>query len=585
MKQDTHTKTSTIEAYQREQFDTLQSQYPDIIAKLDALIRKDPHEASEFFQQVEAYTLAAQQDLTKNSELSSIESETQIQDNDVSYFTQEVIDDSGMIDGEEREKLLWMADVILRYKKIKDFSWKLPRVAVLNYTFMSTEQTLQDMISWKDIVTHSQNSNEVDTKTMIIDRTDTGIESEYSHDIRQNIIYRIAKEFHSYGGANNMQELIMYFTPKHDGEENEKWLYYDPEKKQWMINDDYDIDIPLDFSNIENKSIDQIMADRFQKVPSWQKIAMAGTIPGIGWVASSLLSKQHIDAIDTKTETTDNQLNREFFAKVRKIIEEEKKAIDPQYKTTIDKKIHDYLDTNIVDGYIKLPWYLIQEAQRVGLGDLTYRFFTKKEGKIVGLTSNDYMSSPMTVSWITKTYINDIDGKEQWATIESITKESIKSVNKSQKEIIKKTNEIVKKIETAARSLVRANRWKVIYDPMTERLSSRWTGTKISEKNWNYILDDGKLSITYTSLDEAIAVAVVKNRFTGEYIKKNPNMNLKYQRYLGIWPKWLRDVNNGWSRRYANDTRLLTDDFIKKNLPISFIDWAHQKKIIEYFIS
>ena len=130
------------------------------------------------------------------------------------------------------------------------------------------------------------------------------------------------------------------------------------------------------------------------------------------------------------------------------------------------------------------------------------------------------MSRVMGLSGIEKQYIDDKDGQEKTLNEEQIQALVPQTLAPVKKEIISKINLITERIKKTAGEMMRSGRGEVTYDPLTEQLKSRKVSTKISEKNGKYILDDGKLTLEYTSMDEAINMAIVKNWFKGKYLKE-----------------------------------------------------------------
>jgi len=118
--------------------------------------------------------------------------------------------------------------------------------------------------------------------------------------------------------------------------------------------------------------------------------------------------------IDTKTETPDKQLNNEFTATLRTILTEEKQYLSPEYKTKTTQEIMNYLTiTKPEEGkYIKLPGYLILEAQQAGLGNLSDYYFTFSDGKRKALTVNDRLTSGGNLPGVEMQYIVDKNGAE-----------------------------------------------------------------------------------------------------------------------------------------------------------------------------
>ena len=89
--------------------------------------------------------------------------------------------------------------------------------------------------------------------------------------------------------------------------------------------------------------------------------------------------------IDTKTEAIDPYLQQEFEKVLRVILTEEFSArtleeqtkVKNQISTFVKNQISTFVKNHASNGeYLELPYYLIIEAKRAGLGDLQRKFFT-----------------------------------------------------------------------------------------------------------------------------------------------------------------------------------------------------------------
>ena len=87
--------------------------------------------------------------------------------------------------------------------------------------------------------------------------------------------------------------------------------------------------------------------------------------------------------IDTKTEAIDPYLQQEFEKVLRAILTEEFSARTLDEQTKVKNQISTFVKNHASDeGYLELPYYLIIEAKRAGLGDLQRKFFTWEGGKM-----------------------------------------------------------------------------------------------------------------------------------------------------------------------------------------------------------
>lgn len=177
---------------------------------------------------------------------------------------------------------------------------------------------------------------------------------EYSDDVSQNVRYQLAKRLYGYEGTNSAEELMAFFS-------EDKWgvhgIYYTSE---WKINRDWLIDSAL-----------------AQQLPKELKSA---DVPGL---VDRLISSIRGSNIDTKTEAIDPYLQQEFEKVLRAILTEELAARTLEEQTKVKNLISTFVKNHASnEEYLELPYYLIIEAKRAGLGDLQRRFFTWEGGKM-----------------------------------------------------------------------------------------------------------------------------------------------------------------------------------------------------------
>ena len=87
--------------------------------------------------------------------------------------------------------------------------------------------------------------------------------------------------------------------------------------------------------------------------------------------------------IDTKTEAIDPYLQQEFEKVLSAILTEEFSARTLEEQTKVKNQISTFVKNHTSNGeYLELPYYLIIEARRAGLGDLQRRFFTCEAGEM-----------------------------------------------------------------------------------------------------------------------------------------------------------------------------------------------------------
>jgi len=634
MRFDKNTQAKDITEYKKEQLWQLEHENPAVFTQLETFLKTDPLQASEFIHQVSACAPALTKDYQSTDDvdwedtplppvispdvynnqeedgfswLSMQNNSTQNNESESSIQSEET--------WEKTQKVKTMIDFIHRYVQAKSLTSTLPDVPMVDNKYLSTEQMLVDLADGKPLQTYSQGQSEDFVKSVLLDRNQSDQVENFnrSSDLRQNVIYRLAKSFHGYTGGNTMIELIGFFSEKKEDDANKKGIYYDWSKEQWMINDDYAKDQPLNFEWIDTKSVDEIIKDRTTSMPNWT-YAMMNMNP---WIWLWLLAVQKFtgldvkttkDMIDTKTETPDAQLNQEFVATLRTILTEEKQYFSPEYKTQTTTRIMDYLAMTKPEDKknIKLPWYLILQAQQAGLGDLSEYYFSYKWWKRKALTVNDRLTAGGGLPGIEVEYIIDKDGaKDKWQLSQeefdalhpiSLTPEKLAITRSLQK--------ILHEIAITKTSLSWVGRGEVSYDPVSEQLSSYDTTTKISIKNGWYILDDGALQMKYKTADEAIHMAMLKNRFDGKYKKQHKKPELQYGSMNIPVPLWLPSMipwivpitpvttltlrswlfdNNTWF--WSHDTQLLTGDTIEKYFSTSFSEKWREKRVLEYLNS
>jgi hypothetical protein len=103
-------------------------------------------------------------------------------------------------------------------------------------------------------------------------------------------------------------------------------------------------------------------------------------VPGL---VDRLISSIRGSNIDTKTEAIDPYLQQEFEKVLRAILTEELAARTLEEQTKVKNLISTFVKNHASnEEYLELPYYLIIEAKRAGLGDLQRRFFTWEGGKM-----------------------------------------------------------------------------------------------------------------------------------------------------------------------------------------------------------
>ncbi|MEI7478218.1 MAG: hypothetical protein WCJ81_07180 [bacterium] len=160
-----------------------------------------------------------------------------------------------------------------------------------------------------------------------------------------------------------------------EGKEKTMGLYYTVDGG-WYMNSDYARDKKIDIQDIEKKTEKELLHDWFGEHRASFKnfVAVIDPMLAPAIVAQTINSDNLSDVIVTKTKTVDANLNNEFIKKAMNILHEEKQTVVDKEKTT--KEIIDYIRKNAVNGYVALPYGLLNDAARAGLGNLRCFYFT-----------------------------------------------------------------------------------------------------------------------------------------------------------------------------------------------------------------
>ncbi len=266
----------------------------------------------------------------------------------------------------------------------------------INYNF--AEQVLLDI----ENINHYSNvksTNEVKIYfgwTEFVNRKE--LQESISGNIWQDIVYRIAREFHWYSWKNDEYELMNYFSKKNN---NTKWLYYDD---WWYINDDWGIDDKFNFSDFEWKTVNKIM--------------------------NSMFDLKHVDMINSAPKSMDHEINLEYFNKIKQIVWEEIDFSKEKNKKSVETEIFEYVDSKskqivndwVFDAdtwtssnsyeemwYIELPYYLLRKAKASGIWNVWLYLFKIEWWNLSAITiwselnnSLDFSNYELQLEHITK---------------------------------------------------------------------------------------------------------------------------------------------------------------------------------------
>lgn len=199
----------------------------------------------------------------------------------------------------------------------------------------------------------------------------------------QNVLYHLASELYGYTGANDQADLMNFFS---ESQGAVQWIYYSDQRKvneDWRKDFSLETQLPSGFPKSElNQKVNTFMASEFGV--RWSKeILRLPLMWGLMWWADVVKNGLWASSIDTPTETLDPHLQKEFEAKIRKILSQELSYRTLEYQKEVKSQISDFVAQHAQNGqYIELPYYLLIKAQKAGFGDLQRQFFTRKNNKL-----------------------------------------------------------------------------------------------------------------------------------------------------------------------------------------------------------
>lgn len=267
----------------------------------------------------------------------------------------------------------------------------------------------------------------------------------------QNIIYRIAREFHGYDGQNEERELIKYFS---ESSWDNKWFYYND---WWMLNVGW-LDKSISFSSLNdlNFSSEEDLTKKADLLIKWlfyKRVPDKYDENGIkvrDWYYKKL-------RLDSNAEAYDQGLIDEYISRIDQIIKEELRYNLVSTKKEIEQDIVDFVKSNskIVEssvwgeitkerGYVQLPQHLVIKAKKTGIWNIESYLFKidKKEDSwetsrtsIVALTTQNMVDQDISFD---QTNINI-----RYEAITPLRDE----VTTEEKKIIDKVREVHNKVE------------------------------------------------------------------------------------------------------------------------------------------
>ena len=198
--------------------------------------------------------------------------------------------------------------------------------------------------------------------------------SEIWDDPLYNVLYRLWKELYWYTWNNEKWEIMWFYD---ENLWNNHWIYY---SSKWKVNDDRAIDEELVYNGMQwpfnsqdelNKFVDDFIKDNLYVYDKYED------------------EYDKKSTIDTSTENIDEELQVEFEAKFKEILQEE---LSYRLKNNIDS-VKNEIITFVKDSYwwdnsnnenyayIALPYNLVMKARRAWLWDMQKALFKRRGDK------------------------------------------------------------------------------------------------------------------------------------------------------------------------------------------------------------
>ena len=215
-----------------------------------------------------------------------------------------------------------------------------------------------------------------------------------------------------------MEDLMAFFR-------EDKWealgLYYD---NKWIINNDRAIDKSIDIDDFDTMTTEEIL-EEWISPNNWNRaleLLGPGSVLGATGVYSVFGFMDEASMIDTKAEAgdMDEKMNAEYLRRLQKIITEEKAYKLPENKKKIEQSVVDFIQKNSREvgktitydpvtqeaihsedkeqGYVEIPYYLVVQAKKAGIGDLRKYIFKYENNQIVACTNQSYLTDKLDFS-------------------------------------------------------------------------------------------------------------------------------------------------------------------------------------------
>ena len=249
---------------------------------------------------------------------------------------------------------------------------------------------------------------------------------EVSDDVRQNILYRLAKELYSYNWPNDKEWIMSFFN---EWEDCVHWIYYSDERK---MNRDRKVD-----QKVYKEWIDKIFSsedDVKEYVEKFMNNNFNDTIVVSGgsqywWTGNPHIITTDRDTIDTPSEAIDRNLQIEFKRVFKEILTQELMQRTEQNQKDIKNKITNFVKKYSNWKYLELPYYLVIEARRAWIWNLERQFFKRNNNELEVCTlQTEIWNNPLwaKMNYVTKT-------RESYTTEEqvyiTIVEEAQKNLN------------------------------------------------------------------------------------------------------------------------------------------------------------
>ncbi len=373
------------------------------------------------------------------------------------------------------DETIFTEDEITAIKKNKEFIKKFYHYKRLGLTIENTSNVtvnymdydynyLERLLIDLDQIEVMSNFNDQNVKEYFT--KSTGIESRLKTDYQvsastwQNILYRMAREFHGYAGNNDMFELMSFYNESSD---DTKGVYYDDER---MVNNDENT-FWWDRRYNQNALmfslwwvIPNAIVNRFSTIDRDRNL---DDIDKKNMTADEVYDKfDDVLMLDSKVDVADKEAVAEFRKEIKKIIEEEIAAKTPEKKKEVETEIIDFVkaqskeigDTSEVaeDGslkytgttkswYVEMPYHLVIAAKKAKIGDIEKFLFKYEDDKIVAVSSKQYVD--VTLDFDT----TPISYEKVTPLRETLTEEENKVIAKV--EAVKKKLDALRGVESA----------------------------------------------------------------------------------------------------------------------------------------